>query len=140
MKKNLEEKTAVRRARTDWWTRRMNGLKFQVLNHYGRACECCGETCLPFLHIDHIDGSGREHRKTLEGSGTGPKLYKWLIRNGFPPGFRVLCLNCNWGARWNKGVCPHKDPTFISRRYLDPMIHVPLRKSRQALDACPNFG
>lgn len=98
-------------------SRRRNRLKLVVLEHYGRRCSCCGEACVPFLSLDHIDGGGKEHRKTLSGCGTGPRLYKWLIEQGFPPGFRVLCINCNYGAKWNKGICPHQDPTYIERRY-----------------------
>jgi hypothetical protein len=31
------------------------------------------------------------------------------VRNGFPPGYQVLCMNCNHGKRMNNGVCPHKE-------------------------------
>ena len=94
-----------------------NRTKLIVLEHYGKTCSCCGETCIPFLSLDHINGDGRQHRQQLPGCGTGPKLYRWLIKNGFPPGFRVLCINCNWGAKWNNGLCPHQDKTYTQRRY-----------------------
>lgn len=35
------------------------------------------------------------------------KAYHWIKRNGFPAGFRVLCLNCNF-ARGIYGRCPHE--------------------------------
>src|SRR5438132_3637751 len=30
-------------------------LKFQVINHYGGKCICCGETLLGLLTMDHIN-------------------------------------------------------------------------------------
>lgn len=73
-----------------------------VYDHYGRACACCGETEPAFLTIDHVDGGGGEHRKKI-----GARIYDWLIKNGFPAGFRVLCYNCNC-ARGHYGSCPHE--------------------------------
>lgn len=39
----------------------------------------------------------------------GYQTYYWLKRNGFPPGFNVLCWNCQWGIHINKGKCPHEE-------------------------------
>jgi len=33
-------------------------------------------------------------------------MYKWLVANDFPPGFQVLCANCNM-AKDRPGGCPH---------------------------------
>jgi hypothetical protein len=62
-----------------------------VLDHYGRSCACCGTT--KRLGIDHVNGDGREHRAQI-GAGSS-RLYRWLIANGFPGGFQVLCGWCN---------------------------------------------
>ncbi len=70
----------------------------------GPVCNCCGTTVLAFLTIDHTEGGGRQHR--LKNRLLGSQLYRWLIRNNFPPGFRVLCHNCNSGRHVNGGVCP----------------------------------
>jgi hypothetical protein len=82
-------------------------IKDIVLSHYGEdhpKCECCGEKIKEFLCIDHIEGGGTKHRKQI-GRGY---LYFWLIKNGFPKGFRILCHNCNQAiSYWGK--CPHKD-------------------------------
>jgi len=80
--------------------------KLRVLSQYGGICECCGEAHEAMLCIDHINGGGNAHRKEI-GVG-GQKIYKWLVRNGFPPGFRVMCHNCNIGRQINGGICPHK--------------------------------
>jgi hypothetical protein len=36
-----------------------------------------------------------------------------MKRNNFPPGFRVLCRNCN-GARGFYGYCPHESQRTIT--------------------------
>ena len=74
-----------------------------VIEHYGSRCACCGETEPIFLTMDHIDGGGTAHRESLNSG-----LYRWLIKNGFPDGFQVLCYNCNFGKSRNGGICPHK--------------------------------
>jgi len=68
-------------------------------------CECCKENHYEFLTIDHIEGGGTQHRKDI-GNG-GQALYSWVINNGFPDGFRVLCYNCN-SCLGHYGFCPHK--------------------------------
>ena len=67
------------------------------------TCACCGEEHREFLTIDHIDGEGAKHRKEI---GRG-HLYDWLVKNNFPDGFRILCMNCNW-SRGKRGYCPHE--------------------------------
>lgn len=79
-----------------------------VLVHYGGnppKCVCCGENHIEFLTIDHIDGGGNKHRKKI-GLKCGVSFNRWLIRNGFPSGFRVLCMNCNFSIG-HYGYCPH---------------------------------
>lgn len=78
--------------------------KKEVLDYYGGECSCCGEKEMDFLTIDHIDGNGNKHRKEIR---TKSMTY-WLKMNKFPPGFQVMCFNCNCGRSINKGVCPHK--------------------------------
>lgn len=64
--------------------------KLLVLNHYGGFCAICNQSAFVFLTIDHIGGGGRKHRLAV-----GNNMYRWLIKNRFPPGFRILCWNCN---------------------------------------------
>lgn len=81
-------------------------FKAKVIALYGGKCACphCNENRLGFLTIDHPNNDGAKHRR--EG---GDKMYRWLRRNGFPDGFRVLCFNCNCGRAFNGGVCPHTE-------------------------------
>jgi hypothetical protein len=71
--------------------------KAAVLAYYGDgSCACCGST--ENLSIDHVAGNGAEHRKELSGRSGGCYglwVWQWLIREGFPPGYQVLCIPCN---------------------------------------------
>lgn len=72
-------------------------FKASILTHYGKgkcACIRCGFTDIRALSIDHIEGNGAEHRKTLKGGSQ--KLYRWLFDNDFPEGYQTLCLNCQF--------------------------------------------
>lgn len=75
-----------------------------VLQQYGSQCACCGEKQDKFLSMDHIDGGGSQHRKALNRIGT--RFYRWLVDQGFPKGYQVLCHNCNM-AKGFYGQCPH---------------------------------
>ena len=62
-----------------------------VLKHYGGKCILCGCTDEDILCFDHIHGGGVQHK--IERRGL--KLYMWLKNNKFPPGYQILCHNCN---------------------------------------------
>lgn len=79
-------------------------VRMQVLEHYGKICACCGESHIEFLGMDHVNGGGGVHRAEMHAGS----IYRWLIRNGFPEGFRTLCFNCNFGRHVNGGICPHQ--------------------------------
>lgn len=86
--------------------------KIEILNAYrGCFCKCCGVFELSFLSIDHINNDGAIHRREIFGNnGSRKDIYSWLRRNNFPipDRLQVLCFNCQWGKRLNKGVCPHQ--------------------------------
>lgn len=73
-------------------------VKAVVLAHYGGKCRC-GFSDSRALSIDHVAGNGRSHLRSLKLNG-GRAFYRWLIRNAFPKGFRVLCMNCQWIKRF----------------------------------------
>lgn len=84
-------------------------VRDEVYQAYGGyRCNCCGVDERAFLSIDHVNNDGAHHRR-LHGHVTGEQMHRWLLRNGFPPGFQVLCMNCQWGKRNNNGVCPHQE-------------------------------
>lgn len=95
------------------WVSRMNAsyvaanrvAKLAAFDAYGgRRCACCGEEHLEFLTLDHIDPATAVRGDPYR---CGPRLYRLLRRQGYPQGFRVLCMNCNF-ARGNFGGCPHE--------------------------------
>jgi len=92
----------------DWHKNKRMEVKLIIFKHYSAGipkCACCSEKLVEFLTLDHINGDGNKHRKIL---GRADKFYPWVIANNFPKDFQVLCMNCNWGSRWNH-ICPHKN-------------------------------
>ena len=84
-----------------------------VLEHYGTACNCCGQTQKLVLTVDRINNDGYLQRgrwqKRLE-------LYRQIIKDGFPENIQILCFNCKLGAQKNGGICPHKTRRRVHRR------------------------
>jgi len=81
--------------------------RLQIIMHYCHGviqCACCDESEYRFLTIDHIDGRKKWNHKHMNGL----KFYLWLIKNNYPNGFQILCMNCNWGKRFLT-VCPHQE-------------------------------
>lgn len=78
----------------------------------GYRCACCGETTEAFLSLDHVNNDGADHRRAVDRR----KIYKWLALNGYPGGFQVLCMNCNFGKARNGGICPHQCPEGSTTR------------------------
>lgn len=73
-----------------------------VFEHYSKGkncCELCGITDIEVLTMDHIDGNGTKHRKDIM---KGDHIENWLIKNKFPVGFRLLCMNCQFKEKKRK--------------------------------------
>lgn len=121
--KHLKETT---KQRVYWHWRR-----YKVLSHYSDdepKCSCCGETYLEFLAIDHENGNGAEHRKQIcTAHPSKADIVVWIIRNGFPAGFRVLCHNCNL-ARGLYGFCPHEVGEQLGALVRDYRVGLPIRR------------
>lgn len=83
----------------------MRKARRDVIAHYGGKCACCGEAHIEFLHLDHIEGGGTQQRAELKRWGNA--FYRWLQKQGYPEGFRVLCANCN-EALGHYGYCPRE--------------------------------
>jgi hypothetical protein len=90
-------------------------LKIQAFEKYGGCkCACCGVTEPEFLSFDHINLDGGAHRREVSPGRKdwgGHPLFRLLRRQGYPPGFQVLCMNCNIGRTRNNGGCPHVAPS-----------------------------
>lgn len=108
----LTDKTKLKRAkwaklrRAKWARLNHQKIKLKVFMHYSNGdpkCACCGEKRLEFLCLDHINGGGMKHRKTFSGS-----IHFWIVKHGYPPGYRVMCHNCNMAIGFF-GYCPHQE-------------------------------
>ena len=103
--KNHQEYAGEKRRR--YWTlerrlakrREAKESKMQVIAHYSNGTMSCGnpygEHNLPYLKtlaltVDHIGGGGSRHRRKLRYWS----IYKWLVVEGFPSGYQILCMNC----------------------------------------------
>lgn len=95
---NMDNRKRVNLKQRELWMKD----RIKCLTKYGGVCACCKEGRYEFLAIDHINGGGNKHRKEIGG-----KLVRWLKKNNYPEGFRVLCHNCNH-SRGMYGYCPHK--------------------------------
>lgn len=68
-------------------------MRFNVILHYSPTLECknCGCKDYDALTIDHINGDGNTHRRSI-GRKT---IYKDIIDNKFPKAkYQILCMNC----------------------------------------------
>jgi hypothetical protein len=84
-------------------------VRYECLVVYSQdppSCACCGEIELVFLTLDHVGGGGAEERRQGKHKG-GTWQYLILRRKQYPPGYRVLCWNCN-AAFGMFGECPHQ--------------------------------
>jgi len=104
--KNHEELLIKSRKNSPIYRRK---YKYDVVLYYSNGsmcCACCGEKHIEFLTVDHIYGDGAEHRRLFKWV-SGHSLYNWLRKNNYPPGYQILCWNCNC-AKYYSRVCPHK--------------------------------
>jgi len=101
------------RFQTNASNRRLRDLVFQAYG--GNVCSCCGETEWTMLTLDHVNEDGKHHRRAVAKERgwsvttvVGTEMWRWLRDNGFPPGYQVLCYNCNISKHRNGGVCGHQ--------------------------------
>lgn len=75
--------------------------KEAVMNVYTngeQTCRHCGHGDLDVLCLDHIHNNGADHRRSIGEDPTtfsGMRMYRWVVKNDYPPIFQVLCANCN---------------------------------------------
>ena len=97
-------------------------LKMDVLSYYSQKeirCVHCGIKNVNILTIDHIEGGGLKHLKTIGGSGA--RFYRWLRKNNYPVGFQVLCHNCQWIKRRDNNENRQRENSTTPIRKLDTM-------------------
>src|SRR5205085_10339966 len=71
----------------------------KVFGLYGNKCARCGFDDSRALQLDHIDGGGRRLKEER-----GPRLCAEILAGKHPRHkFQLLCANCNWIKRWERG-------------------------------------
>lgn len=86
------------------WARKVRNEVLEAYSDGKVCCSCCGEDNDVFLAVDHINGGGSEEKRQRKGA----KIYGWLRSRKFPPGYQVLCHNCNY-AKHILGACVHRE-------------------------------
>lgn len=106
--------------------RRLNKLREEQFEAYGRYCQCCGEAWDGFLTLEHLKQDGAEHRRRLaspESKSGRVGTYTILLdlrRRGWPKDeATTMCQNCN-GARYYRGVCIHEIRRSQAQKFLRP--------------------
>lgn len=100
-KTNSDSRNKNRESRKRW----RRNFKYKVIQFFGGKCECCLETTLAFLQIDHVNKDGKTHRHEI---GRSVKLLRDMLKHPTRYKLRVLCANCHF-AITNLGSCPHKE-------------------------------
>jgi len=107
-KENRDRPENKLKIKTKWQEQRV-----QVYSVYSKrlsnsdipCCNCCGETIMEFLAVDHV--KGRKHLPENEKNLKSKTLLPFLIKNNFPEDYQILCHNCN-NAKAFYGKCPHE--------------------------------
>jgi hypothetical protein len=94
----------LKSARNEKLRQQRKEIRLEIIKQYGNKCDCCQETNIEFLAIDHINGGGGIQRKEMKNH---LNFYRWIIKNNFPDILRVLCHNCNMAFGFF-GYCPHQ--------------------------------
>lgn len=82
------EKDKIRRQR----------IRAAVIALFGGKCARCDFSDARALQIDHVDGGGQKELKQ------GPlKMYRRILRTMDTAGYQLLCANCNWVKRFERG-------------------------------------
>ncbi|WP_157368697.1 hypothetical protein [Zavarzinella formosa] len=96
--KNLMvENSEYRKAHLKRQSRYTEKNKEIVMSNYSNGAMCCshcGYDNMLALSIDHVNGGGCKHRQEINKN-----FYSWLRKNGFPEGYQVLCMNCQFVKR-----------------------------------------
>ena len=95
-----EHPELFRRMAVNW----KNKAKLEVIGHYSHGtfqCHHCGYDDIRALSIDHINGGGSKHRKSIKGY----LIYAWLRKNNYPEGYQVLCMNCQFIKKYENKEC-----------------------------------
>ena len=88
------------------------------LRHFEFKCQCCGESDIRFLTVDHVQNDGYlDNKMTIT-------ILRRAKEEGYPKDkYNCLCWNCNCARAKNNGICPHKD-SVNKEQYLNQVHHI----------------
>lgn len=146
-------RACMKRFRDQWYTKGNNlqlvkdanvahdvAKRLACLQAYSKfptpKCECCQENQVEFLTLDRIKGAAHPTYARIKGTH-GSRLYRSLVKLGFPSGFRVLCNNCNF-VHWLNGGCPHQNKAFAG--YVKSVGRIAQIKRRQKTEVITHYG
>lgn len=72
--------------------------RIATIEMFGGKCSNCGYTDWRALQIDHVNGDGNKHRKSISHNLTAVFWKKEKEKN--PDKYQLLCANCNWIKRY----------------------------------------
>lgn len=84
-------------------------LRSTVISKYGGKCQCCGESRLGMLAINHVNNDGHVERSAANYNGA--TFYRTLRDNDLRNDLEVMCANCNASIQANAkfdGKCDHQ--------------------------------
>lgn len=84
--------------------------KSRVYQLLGNKCSNCGFSDIRALQIDHVNGGG-SNKERNRNSSYYKKVAKSIEKN--EKEFQILCANCNWIKRWEKG----ENPNYYRKRH-----------------------
>jgi hypothetical protein len=99
--------TVTNRCRSCYGLRERIRYQLEFYDAMGGKCECCGESDIRFLTLDHRNNDGNKHRETLQCY----QIYRQARKEGYPRDrYAIHCWNCNCGRahKGRGGACPHK--------------------------------
>ena len=81
-------------------------LKISVISSLGGKCNCCSQSEMRKLTIDHVSNNGMDLRRT-DRCGTTYFYRKFLDGSLDTSFYQVLCWNCNFSKFLGDGLCVH---------------------------------
>lgn len=76
-------------------------LRDRLIHKLGGKCQKCGFSDKRALQIDHVDGGGNKHRKTIHPT----TFYRQILNDTVEIKVQLLCANCNFIKRYeNKEI------------------------------------
>ena len=89
--------------------RKNQKLRASVIAFLGGQCVRCGFTDPRALQIAHVEGGGTREKERLHVGGVQRRVLTGA------PGYQLLCANCNWIKRAERGEVAHRGSNKAKR-------------------------